>query len=154
MTRKSTGPTYLADVAAGASTLNRSSCVRLPALVPAPVRATLAGPAALSWQEMAPQVGKVRQSGWVLPYLTEWVDPRVRIDHAYGLVYLPGEDVPLHGDDNVATGVVWYRVERSDLFWTDGGVLGAHRLPGWLRGLPLRAQQPQGQLRPTGRRLR
>jgi hypothetical protein len=103
----------LADVAAGASTLNRSSCVRLPALVPAPVRATLAGPAALSWQEMAPQVGKVRQSGWVLPYLTEWVDPRVRIDHAYGLVYLPGEDVPLHGDDNVATGVVWYRVERG-----------------------------------------
>lgn len=49
----------------------------------------------------------------VLPYLTEWLDPGVRIDHAYGLVYLPGEDVPLHGDDNVGTGGVFYRVEHG-----------------------------------------
>lgn len=50
----------------------------------------------------------------VLPLLEEWVDERLRIDHAEGAVNLPGEGLELHGgpgDDELA--VAWYRVQAG-----------------------------------------
>lgn len=50
----------------------------------------------------------------VLPYLEAWVDTRLRLDHAYALVHLPGEGAELHGGPE-AVWPAWYRVQAGQI---------------------------------------
>jgi hypothetical protein len=49
----------------------------------------------------------------VLPLLEEWVDEKLRLDHAYALVHLPDEEVELHGGPGVPGAAAWYHVRSG-----------------------------------------
>jgi hypothetical protein len=51
----------------------------------------------------------------VIALLEEWVDPKLRLDHAYALVHLAGEDVELHGGPSSPGPAAWYQVRSGHI---------------------------------------
>jgi hypothetical protein len=64
--------------------------------------------------DIDPQFAQLMDHEAILPYLSEFVGNGLRIDGAYALVKLPGEDVPLHArPESPRDGTGWYHVHHG-----------------------------------------